>query len=384
MYTLGNMAFIASGHVSILARMIMGNKTALFAEHEAAGGKIVDFGGWEMPINYGSQVEEHHKVRRESGMFDVSHMTIVDVVGADAKAYLRRLLANDVEKISSIKGKAMYTGMLNEQGGVIDDLIVYSMDGWYRTVVNCSTREKDLAWMSKQAAAFEVELKERPELSMLAVQGPEAIAKVAEVLGGSKAEVAKNLSVFQGLEVDGWFLARTGYTGEDGLEIMIPEAAIAEFWRDLIAAGVAPCGLGARDTLRLEAGMNLYGNDMDETVLPMTANMSWTLAWKPEDREFIGRKALEAAKAAGVKEKLVGLVLEQKGVLRAHQGVVVPGVDAKGEITSGTFSPTLGYSIAMARVPVEIGATCLVEMRNKQVEVKVVKPSFVRNGESVL
>ncbi|WP_299982852.1 glycine cleavage system aminomethyltransferase GcvT [uncultured Pseudoteredinibacter sp.] len=361
----------------------MGNKTALFAEHEAAGGKIVDFGGWDMPINYGSQVEEHHKVRREAGMFDVSHMTIVDVKGAGAKDFLRYLLANDVEKISSVTGKAMYTGMLNEQGGVIDDLIVYNMDGWYRTVVNCATREKDLAWMNEQAAAFEVELSERPELSMLAVQGPEAIAKVAAVLGGNKAEVVNSLSVFQGLEVDGWFIARTGYTGEDGLEIMVPEAAIVQFWKDLVAADVAPCGLGARDTLRLEAGMNLYGSDMDETILPMAANMSWTISWAPEDRDFIGRKALEAAKEAGVKEKLVGLVMEQKGVLRAHQKVIVPGVEATGEITSGTFSPTLGYSIAMARVPKEIGDTCLVEMRNKQVEVKVIKPSFVRNGKQV-
>ncbi|MCV6615411.1 MAG: glycine cleavage system aminomethyltransferase GcvT, partial [Cellvibrionaceae bacterium] len=225
---------------------------------------------------------------------------------------------------------------------------------------------------------------ERPELAMLAVQGPEAIAKVAEVLGGHKAEVAQQLAVFQGLEVDGWFLARTGYTGEDGLEIILPEAAIAQFWRELLAAGVAPCGLGARDTLRLEAGMNLYGNDMDETVLPMAANMAWTIAWEPAERDFIGRAALEAAKAAGVEEKLVGLILEQKGVLRAHQTVIVPGVEAEGEITSGTFSPTLGYSIAMARVPKQVGASCLVQMRNKEVEVKVVKPSFVRNGEALV
>lgn len=361
----------------------MGNKTALFSQHQACGGKIVDFGGWEMPINYGSQLEEHHKVRQSAGMFDVSHMTIVDVKGAGAKDYLRHLLANDVEKISSVVGKAMYTGMLNPQGGVIDDLIVYHMDGWYRTVVNCSTREKDLAWMNLQAENFDVSLSERPELAMVAVQGPEAIAKVAQVLGGKKAEVAQSLAVFQGLEAEAWFLARTGYTGEDGLEIMLPEAEVAQFWQDLVAAGVAPCGLGARDTLRLEAGMNLYGNDMDESVLPMAANMSWTLAWQPEERDFIGRQALVAAKAAGLKEKLVGLVMEQKGVLRAHQAVIVEGIEAKGEITSGTFSPTLGYSIALARVPVEIGDTCLVEMRNKQVEVKVVKPSFVRNGKKV-
>lgn len=361
----------------------MGNKTPLFESHKAMGGRVVDFGGWDMPVNYGSQVEEHHKVRTDAGMFDVSHMTIVDVTGPQAKAYLQKLLANDVAKIESAIGKAMYTGMLNEQGGVIDDLIVYYLGDWYRTVVNCATREKDLAWMGKIAADFDVTLTERPALAMVAVQGPNAIAKAQQVLP-AHAETIGALKVFQGAEAGDWFIARTGYTGEDGLEIMVPETEVVAFWQALADAGVQPCGLGARDTLRLEAGMNLYGSDMDETISPLEANMAWTIAWEPGERDFIGRKALEAQKATGVARKLVGLVLEEKGVLRGHQKVIVEGTDQTGEVTSGTFSPTLGYSIALARVPVSIGETCLVEMRNKQVPVKVVKPSFVRNGKKLI
>jgi len=358
-------------------------RTELYAQHQAMAGKLVDFGGWEMPLNYGSQVEEHHKVRREAGMFDVSHMTIVDITGEDAKAFLQYLLANDVEKICGLKGKALYSGMLNAEGGVIDDLIVYNMGDWFRTVVNCATREKDLAWMSEQAKPYQVSLTERDSLAIVAVQGPEAIEKVCSVLSNEFTAAINGLKVFQGVEVGEWFLARTGYTGEDGLEVMLPNADAVTFWQQLAAAGVAPCGLAARDTLRLEAGMNLYGNDMDESVSPLAANMAWTIAWEPSERNFIGREALEQQRAEGLSHKLVGLVMEQKGVLRGHQRVIVEGSELTGEISSGTFSPTLGYSIALARVPRDVGNTCLVEMRNKQVEVKVVKPVFVRNGKAV-
>jgi len=364
--------------------MIMGLQTALFAQHQKLGGKIVDFGGWDMPVNYGSQIEEHKHVRSDVGMFDVSHMTIVDIKGADALAYLQRLLANDVARITSIKGKALYSGMLNEAGGVIDDLIVYNMDSWFRTVVNCGTREKDLAWMEKQAANFDVTITEQPELAIIAVQGPNAIAKASATMNAAQAAAAAELKVFQGTEVADWFIARTGYTGEDGLEIMLPNREVEAFWLALSAQGVAPCGLAARDTLRLEAGMNLYGNDMDDSVSPLAANMGWTIAWEPSERDFIGRTAVAAQKTAGDQHKLVGLVMEAKGVLRGHQKVIVAGTEETGEITSGTFSPTLGYSIALARVPRTVGATALVEIRNKQVEVKVVKPSFVRNGKSQL
>jgi len=358
----------------------MGKQTPLYQQHLDANGKIVDFGGWDMPIHYGSQLQEHNVVREDAGMFDVSHMTIVDIAGPEALAYLQKILANDVSKLG-FTGKALYTGMLNEEGGVIDDLIVYKMDGWYRTVVNCGTREKDLAWMNKQIEAFDATLTERPELAMVAVQGPNAIEKVKQVRT-EQAALISELKVFQGLPVGEWFYARTGYTGEDGLEIIVPAAEVAEFWDALIAAGVAPTGLGARDTLRLEAGMNLYGNDMDDSISPLQAGMGWTIAWEPSDRDFIGRKALEAQKAAGVPSKLVGIVLETRGVMRSHQKVVVEGI-GEGEITSGTFSPTLQHSIAMARVPYDTGSECNIEMRGKLIPARVVKMPFVRNGKKV-
>ncbi|MBQ0730489.1 MAG: glycine cleavage system aminomethyltransferase GcvT [Oleispira antarctica] len=358
----------------------MGKQTPLYQQHLDANGKIVDFGGWDMPIHYGSQLQEHNVVREDAGMFDVSHMTIVDITGPEALAYLQKILANDVSKLG-FTGKALYTGMLNEEGGVIDDLIVYKMDGWYRTVVNCGTREKDLAWMNKQIAAFDATLTERPELAMVAVQGPNAIEKVKQVRP-QDADVIGELKVFQGLPVNEWFYARTGYTGEDGLEIIVPEAEVVEFWQALVAAGVAPTGLGARDTLRLEAGMNLYGNDMDDSISPLEAGMGWTIAWEPTDRDFIGRKALEAQKAAGIPTKLVGIVLETRGVMRSHQKVVVEGI-GEGEVTSGTFSPTLQHSIAMARVPYDTGSECNIEMRGKLIPARIVKMPFVRNGKKV-
>ena len=358
----------------------MGSKTALYDKHLASNAKIVDFGGWDMPIHYGSQIEEHHAVRQDAGMFDVSHMTIVDISGDGATAYLRYLLANDVAKLKTV-GKALYSGMLQQDGGVIDDLIVYRTEDGYRMVVNCATREKDLAWMEKQAAAFEVDLKERPDLGIVAIQGPAAIEKVKAVLP-AQAELIAGLGPFYGEPAADWFIARTGYTGEDGLEIMVSNDVISEFWQQLLDAGVRACGLGARDTLRLEAGMNLYGSDMDESVTPLESAMGWTVAWEPEDRDFIGRAALTEQKAGGVPRKLVGLVLESRGVLRGHQKVI-GAQGEEGEITSGTFSPTLGYSIALARVPATISDAAKVEIRGKQLDVKVVRPPFVRNGERV-
>ncbi|WP_020209912.1 glycine cleavage system aminomethyltransferase GcvT [Gilvimarinus chinensis] len=361
----------------------MGHKTPLYQSHIDAGGKMVDFGGWDMPINYGSQIEEHHKVRHSAGMFDVSHMTVVDVTGADARAYLRALLANDVAKLDGKPGKALYSGMLNEKGGVIDDLIVYNLESGYRVVVNCATRDKDLAWMEKQAAGFDISLTEQASLAMIAIQGPEAIERTKQAATPAQAAVIDALAVFTGQPTDEWFIGRTGYTGEDGLEIMLPGDQAPAFWQALLASGVAPCGLGARDTLRLEAGMNLYGHEMDETTLPLAANMGWTIAWEPADRDFIGRAALASARTAGT-DKLVGLVLKERGVLRAGQTVVIPGCDQAGVITSGTFSPTLGYSIAMARVPAAAGSDATVEVRNKQLPVSIVKPNFVRHGQSLI
>ena len=372
-----------------------GQQTPLYQWHQSNNGKIVDFSGWDMPVNYGSQIEEHHAVRQVAGMFDVSHMTVVDVTGADAKVYLQTLLANDVVRIDGVVGKALYSGMLNELGGVIDDLIVYNMgtdtDGmqWYRTVVNCGTREKDLAWMTLQAAAFAVAINERADLAMIAVQGPQAIALHEQIISTDLAANINALDVFQGIESGESFYARTGYTGEDGLEIIVPNSEAVALWEALINVGVRACGLGARDTLRLEAGMNLYGHEMDDTVSPLVANMGWTIAWQPEERHFLGRDIIAKEKQQGVQQKLLGLVMREKGVLRAHQKVVVvtdAGDELIGEITSGTFSPTLGYSIALARVPasVVVGQQCLVEIRNKRVTVEVTKPCFVRNGEALI
>ncbi|WP_455207181.1 glycine cleavage system aminomethyltransferase GcvT [Kaarinaea lacus] len=360
----------------------MAQKTALYDKHIAAGGKMVDFAGWDMPIHYGSQIDEHHCVRNDAGVFDVSHMTVIDFKGDKTRAFLQHLLANDVGKLTT-QGKALYSCMLNEQGGIIDDLITYYMeDAWYRMVVNAATREKDLKWIHQQAASFAIEITERTDLAMLAIQGPHARDKVHQVLG-DKIKAARDLEPFFAAKCDDIFIARTGYTGEDGYEIIIPANSAAELWDKLLEAGVKPIGLGARDTLRLEAGMNLYGQDMDETTTPLESGLAWTVAWQPAERQFIGRPVLEHQREAGVTRKLVGLVLLDRGVLRSHQKVIVDNI-GEGETTSGSFSPTLNRSIAFARVPAQTGSECAVEIRNKKLTAKVVKPPFVRFGKSCI
>ena len=360
----------------------MTQKTILNDTHRALGAKMVDFGGWDMPIHYGSQIDEHHLVRRDAGMFDVSHMTVLDLTGARTREFLRHLVANSVDKLAK-PGKALYTAMLNPQGGVIDDLIVYFMsEDWFRLVVNAATREKDLAWITEQAGPFGVEVRERPEFGMIAVQGPNARAKVIGLLREEDREPVSKLARFaartaatqDGVEV---FVARTGYTGEDGFEVIVPEAQTVAFWNALLAAGVAPAGLGARDTLRLEAGMNLYGQDMDETTTPYEAALAWTVALD-EGRDFIGRAALEAQLAAGVPRQMVGLVMDEKGVLRHGQKVLT--AQGEGEILSGTFSPTIGKAIAFARIPSGEPGPVRVDIRGREIPVRVVKFPFVRDN----
>jgi aminomethyltransferase len=361
----------------------MGKRTPLYDTHVKYQAKIVDFGGWDMPLHYGSQLDEHHDVRNSAGMFDVSHMTIVDLRGERIREFLRYLLANNVDRLKQT-GKALYSCMLNEQGGVIDDLIVYYIDDkFFRMVVNAATRDKDLAWIQQQAKPFDISINVRDDLAMIAVQGPQAREKVHQVLSTAAAVAAQELAPFFIVLVGDWAVARTGYTGEDGYEIMLPRQDAPAFWDKLVEAGVHPCGLGARDTLRLEAGMNLYGSDMDETTSPLESGLNWTVAWEPEDRDFIGRATISAQKQAGVKRVLVGLLLEDKGVLRNHQKVLVDGVEA-GEITSGSYSPTLGKAIAFARVPAGIGERARVDIRGKHVDVKVMKPPFVRNGKACI
>jgi len=358
----------------------MGRRTPLFNLHTDLGARIVDFGGWDMPVQYSSQIGEHHAVRRSAGVFDVSHMCVVDLRGEKVRPFLQRLLANDVGRLHE-PGKALYSCMLNEDGGVIDDLIVYYLTHiWFRMVVNAGTRDKDLAWIRKHAAEFGVEVTERAELAMLAVQGPEARGKFVKLLSPAGAQSALALNAFVGREIDGWFVARTGYTGEDGFEVMLPATDAVRVWKELNAMGVASCGLGARDTLRLEAGMNLYGNDMDESRNPLESGLAWTVSFEPRTRDFLGRRALDAVRERGAPLKLVGLLLEDRGVLRSHQKVLVSGV-GEGETTSGTFSPTLERSIAFARVPASTGDHVQVDIRGKLLNATVVKPPFVRYGK---
>lgn len=356
-------------------------KTILYDLHVAAGAKIVDFAGWQMPLHYGSQIAEHQQVRRDAGMFDVSHMAVTDVTGPEAANYLRYLLANDIIKITP--GKALYSCMLNEKGGVIDDLIVYQMaENNYRIISNAGTREKDHAWFEQQAQKFKVKIQQRNDLAIIAIQGPNAVQKTLAALTPEKAAASRNLQPFHAVFIDGWLIARTGYTGEQGFEIVLPVAEAQNFWQSLVKQGVKPCGLGARDTLRLEAGLNLYGSDMDESTTPLESNLNWTVAWEPRERNFIGREALEQQRQTGLQKQLLGLILEEQGVLRNHQLIFDNGHNI-GEITSGSFSPTLNYSIALARMVVPAKEQCFVEMRGKRLPVKIVKPPFVRNGKKV-
>ena len=340
---------------------------------------MVDFGGWDMPLHYGSQIDEHHAVRQRAGIFDVSHMTVIDVTGQDATRFLSRVLANDVGKLS-VAGKGLYSCMLNESGGVIDDLIAYRFtDEDYRLVVNAATGAGDLAWLEQVAAADDVTVTARPEFIMLAIQGPAAVELAAPFLPPAIRAAAVDLSAFESVRDAAIFVARTGYTGEDGWEIVAPVDAGLALWDAACAAGVVPCGLGARDTLRLEAGLGLYGQDMDANTSPLRSGVAWTVAWEPADREFIGRAALEAERAAGVPDKLVGLVLEDRGIMRHGQRVKTNAGD--GVVTSGGYSPTMQRSIALARIPDGAGGTCHVEIRKADRRAVVVRPPFVRHGK---
>ena len=360
-------------------------QTALHAEHARLGARLVDFAGWDMPIQYQSQLDEHHAVRQDAGMFDVAHMSAVDLRGARVREFLRKLLANDVAKLTA-PGKALYSCMLREDGGILDDLIVYYFDeSWFRLVVNAGTTDKDLAWIRQQAPAFGVEVAHRSDLGILAVQGPNARAKVIPLLPAALRASAEALTNFQAARDVEVMVARTGYTGEDGFELVLPHDALVTLWKGLLDAGVKPCGLGARDTLRLEAGMNLYGQDMDESVHPLVSGLGWTVAWEPKDRDFIGRTALEAARVAPP-QKFVGLVLEGRGIMRAHMKVRFPDMPegAEGETTSGGFAPTLKQSVGFARVNSAAQGRCEVEIRGQWVAARVVKPPFVRNGKPLI
>lgn len=354
-------------------------RTSLHEEHVRLGARMVDFAGWDMPLHYGSQLDEHRSVRESAGMFDVSHMRITDVTGAGARAFLQRLLANDVARLAP--GQALYSCMLREDGGIIDDLIVYRLgdSDTYRVITNAGTRVKDLAWMREVAGDFDVALREHEDAALIAVQGPAARDQVHAVLTPEAAAIAAALKPFHAASADAFFIGRTGYTGEDGYEIMMPAAAAPAFWRRLHEAGVVPAGLGARDTLRLEAGMSLYGQEMDESVNPLEAGLGWTIAWEPAERGFIGRAALERLRGS-VARRSQGLVLLDKGVLRPQQKVFL-GDREIGEVTSGSFSPALGRAIGFARIDKDISGDCQVDIRGRRLAARIVAPPFVRHGQ---
>lgn len=366
-------------------------RTILFETHQSAGAKLVDFGGWEMPVNYGSQIEEHIATRTHCGIFDVSHMAAVDVTGADAKPFLEKVLANDVNKLKN-NGQALYSCLLNHEAGVIDDLIVYRLDPNYRLVINAATAHTDLEWLNQEAKSF-ADIKLIPRRSdliqcqnpqgMIAVQGPRALELIAKSIP-ALAAAAQELKVFHARCVDTTFgeimIARTGYTGEDGAELLAPIDQTANIWNKLVEAGAKPAGLGARDTLRLEAGMNLYGQDMNDKTNPLDAGLGWTID-RSSERAFNGRSALDKK---GQQFVFLGLILNDKGVLRAHQ--IVKATDGEGEITSGTFSPSLQKSIALAKLPIntKIGDLVKVVIRDKELNAVVVKPPFVRHGKALV
>jgi aminomethyltransferase len=357
-------------------------KTPLHATHLTSGAKMVDFHGWDMPLHYGSQLNEHHFVRKDAGLFDVSHMTIIDILGAGGRQFLRKLFTNDIDQLTH-NGKALYTSMCNEHGGVIDDLIVYQRaSDNYRLVLNSATRDKDKAWIWEKSQGFSVGLQERPELAMIAVQGPNAIEKTKKILTAAQLDALTTLRNFECADVDSWFFARTGYTGEEGLEIIVPQERVVALWNELMNAKIKPCGLAARDTLRLEAGMLLYGQDMDESISPLESGLNWTVTWAPVERDFIGMSALLMQKEQGIKRKMVGLTLLDKGIMR-HGQKIITEQGTEGIITSGGYSPTLDKSIALARVPVDVGDEVKVEIRGKLIPAKVGKPRFVKNGKAI-
>ncbi|MDN5938677.1 MAG: glycine cleavage system aminomethyltransferase GcvT [Salinisphaera sp.] len=364
----------------------MGARTPLFEAQQRAGARMVAFAGWDMPVHYGSQMQEHRAVRAAAGMFDVSHMAVVDIRGGDARAFLRLVLANDVAKADS-PGTALYGCMLNDQAGVVDDLIVYHLqDGFYRAVLNAATTHKDLAWMRAHAQGLDVEIAHRDDLSIIAVQGPQARERTRGLLPEGLAARAMECKPFRAVHAADWLVGRTGYTGEDGFECILPTGEAPAMWRALADSEVAPCGLGARDTLRLEAGLMLYGQDLDEQHHPLESGVGWTVAWKPEDRDFVGRRALSAARQ-NQRCALIGLLLEDKGVMRAGQVVRHSQAAGQGVLTSAGYGPTVERSLGLARVPLhwnDAPGLLEVEIRGRPCSARRVGFPFVRHGKVVM
>lgn len=353
-------------------------QTPLYACHVAQNAHMVAFGEWEMPMHYGSQIQEHLNTRREVGMFDVSHMVVTDIQGPEATHFLRSILSNDVAKIQP--NQALYSCLLHHQGGVLDDLIVYQLStDHYRLITNSVTREKISLWLNQLAQDFQITLQPQTQYALIAIQGPKAIETVSQQFAtlGLQSKI-KALKSFSALQTEHCFIARTGYTGEPGVEILLSAEDGVSLWNNLAEAGVSPCGLGARDTLRQEAGLNLYGQEMDETTNPYEANLGFTIDLSDSTRNFIGKQAVLAMQAQA-QFNLVGLVGDKSQIMRRHAPVFLAD-KTEGVVTSGTYSPTLSCAIAFARIPKQPAASVEVMVRRSPVQAQVVKLPFVRQG----
>ena len=351
------------------------NKTALNKSHIELGAKMVNFSDWEMPISYSSLIEEHNAVRNTAGIFDVSHMSVFDFDGGNQVAFFEKIFANDIKKISK-DNKAIYGALLNEEGGILDDLIIYHANDKFRLVSNCSTREQNKQWYEKHAVEFGVKVIERSDVGILAIQGPDALNKILAIKE-IDAQV-NNLQSFECMFEGDKLYARTGYTGEDGLELIVPTKDINHLWNQALALGCVPIGLGARDTLRLEAGLNLYGNDMTINNHPYESNLGWTIDMSDENRQFIGKDALLSIDQSK-SQKIVGIILKDKGVLRS--GYEITHEQGKGVVLSGSYSPTLQFSIGLARVDQGYQQNGKVIIRNKVLNIDFVSPRFLGQGK---
>jgi aminomethyltransferase len=358
-------------------------RTSLYAEHVALGARIVPFAGWEMPLQFAGIVEEHHAVRRRAGLFDVSHMGRLTAEGPDAAAFLRSLCTHDVARIGV--GEGHYGVVCREDGGILDDIYVFRPgEERFLVVVNASNAPRISEWARAHlSAGSRVTLVDRQtETAMLALQGPEAPSHLEALVPGVVQGVAARRCAEVEIEGAPAFVSRTGYTGEDGFEIVVAAGDGPALWRRLVERGVQPCGLGARDTLRLEAALALYGNDIDESTNPFEAGLGWTVT--PDDgADFVGREALLRVQEAGVDRQLACLKAVERGVMRAHYPLLHDG-HAVGRLTSGGFSPTLGVSIGMGYLPPALasaGTELDVDVRGKPLRAQVVPRPFYRRPQ---
>lgn len=357
-------------------------KTALNLAHKALGARMVDFGGWDMPVIYSNQIEEHHAVRTQAGLFDVSHMGEVMISGPDAFALVQKLVTKDISKMKP--GRVSLGVMCTEAGGIIDDLTVYKYDDErYMLVINAGTREKDVAWCKQNAQGMDVQIDDiSDDVTKIDIQGPKAQKILQELTDADLSEIKRYW--FKTIAVNGteMTVSRSGYTGEDGFELYLPNSAAEDLWHKLIEVGTAdgllPCGLGSRDTLRTECGMMLYGHDISTETTPLEAVYGWAVSF---DKDFIGKAALLKQKEAGVKKKLIGFEVIERGIAREHYAIFHNG-EKVGEVTSGTPSPTTGKNIGMGYVPVELkapGTELEIEMRGRMIKAVVVKLPFYKS-----